>query len=130
MSTATSRSSGGTLTTYLFVLDHVLGEVSVGPLDPSLGEIAGDAEVLPLVAAGRAALVRARPAHRQHRKVAWGHAGDPAPDLDDFPQRFVTHDQVSRSGRRLSVFEGGDLAVGAADAGFENAQLDISRPLD
>ncbi len=33
--------------------------------------------------------------------------------------------QLLHAGRRRAVLEGADLAIGAADAGFDHAQLDV-----
>src|SRR6266404_1143602 len=93
--------------------------------DSSFRKIAGETKILTPEPACRAVVVRAGPADHRHDEVADFNARDVRADFDDFPQRLMADDQVGGPGRRCAVFEGADLFVRAANAGFEHAQLDV-----
>ncbi len=108
-------------------VDDVLGHEPVMILDAALDKIAGIAEVGAIGNAGAANLVRAGPTHGGDDQVARLQARDTAANLNHFAQRFVSYDQMLRTGGRRSVLKGANLAVGAADSDIKNSELCLCR---
>jgi hypothetical protein len=53
----------------------------------------------------------------------------PASDLDHFRERFVSENQVIRSGRRAAVFKGTDLPISAAKTYLVHSEQHVVRVL-
>src|SRR5262249_28794190 len=107
----------------LFVIHDQLSHESVRALDAALGEIAGVAEVLTSGAAGDAIPMRTGPTHHRHHEVPVLDARNIRADFHYLSQRFVPNYKFVLAGGRDAVLETGDLAIRAADAHFEHAQL-------
>jgi len=112
----------------LLVVDDDFGHEAVEVLDAALGEVAGEAEVLPSGATGDALRMRARTAHRRHHEVADAHARHGAPDLGHLAERFVTEDEPVGARRRRPVLERADLAIGPAHPDVAHPEHDVGRP--
>ena len=105
----------------LLVIHHEFSHEAVGAFDAALGEVAGVAEVLAAGPASDAILVRAGTPHHRHHQVALPDARDAAAYFHDLTQGFVADNQAVLTGRRDTVVEAADLAVGAADTHLQHA---------
>jgi hypothetical protein len=107
------------------VIDVKLSEKAVNLVDATLFEAAGFAEVLEAGAAGFAVGVGARAADRRDNQLADLDIFDVGTDFDHFAETFVAEDEIVITLRWLTVNEGANFAVGAADADFERFNFDL-----
>ena len=99
----------------------------MGHLDPALGEVPGETEVLARIAARHAMGMRTGAADRGDDQVAGLETCDARTDLDDLADGFVAEHKILAVRRRCAVGEGADLAVGAANTDFDGFDPQLGR---
>ena len=108
-----------------FFIDHVLGHEAVHFLDATFDEVAGRAEVRALGAARLAVGLRAGPAHHGDDEIAFTQRADAVADFGNFTEPLMAEHKMLETVGGRAVVEAADLAVGAADAHFEHAELHL-----
>src|SRR6266545_960865 len=111
----------------LLVIDNVLRHEAVLLFNAPFGEVAGETEILAAVDASHAITVWAWASNHGYDQVADFYATHLVADFNHFTEGFVPDDQILSVRRRRAILESADLFVGAADAGFDHAQLDVRR---
>ena len=116
---------GGHIGEEPFPLHEGLGHETMAFLDAAFDVGAGRAEILQIFPAGQAVLIAAGTAHGGNHQIPDLEVFYSRTHLDDFAHRFVPEHEIVGTGRRISVDEGADFAVRAADADIDGADSDL-----
>jgi len=70
-------------------------------------------------------MVRTRPPNHCHDQIAWLETVYLRSDLDHFRERFVSENQMIRSGRWTAIFKRTDLPVSATETYLVHSEQDV-----
>ena len=106
-----------------FFIHDLFRHETVTIFDAALDEISRGAEVRTIFPARQATRVRTRPTNHRHDEIADLEFLHARPDFRHDAETFVAQHEMFKTRRRVAVIEPANLAVGAADANFEDAEF-------